>query len=203
MVKPFIRNSKKNVNLQVEADPTSRVSQQPNTLNEILRTANDFSNEDLFANRNGKVTISQLVKKPFANIFFQLVIFMLVLMPAAFIIIPLMFNIQPLVVVGIMFFIGILLSRNTIIDIVFPNLQQVQGRAHKTIENIQDWKGRHHYYRYYYIIGKQRFEVNNKTAYAALIDGLEYQIYYLPRTNRLISIENISGIGGNSGLGQE
>jgi hypothetical protein len=89
--------------------------------------------------------------------------------------------------VGILPFIGIMMLLQGLLDIVFPNLQQVQGQAHK---EIRISKTKNQSVHYYYVIGEQRFEVN-KTAYTALIDGLEYRIYYLPRTKKLISIENI------------
>jgi hypothetical protein len=183
-----------------EAGPISISPQQQSTLNEMLRTANDFSNEDLVANQKGKVTFAQLVKKPFANLLLQLAIFGLLLIPGTVIFISLEFNVSPILIIGAIFLIGLVILRNTLIDIIFPNLQQVQGRAYKTIENVRDLRGRHEYYRYFYAIDNQWFEVNNKTAYTALIDGLEYRIYYLPRTKRLMSIENISSVAGTSSV---
>lgn len=169
--------------------------QVQNTLNKILCTANGFSSEDLLANQNNEVTSAQR-KKPFASVLTGAIIvllFLLFLIP--FILQP--FSQDPILsliaitmivfFIGILPFIGVMMLLNGLIDIIFPRLQQIQGQAHKTIRIS---KTKNQSVHYYYVIGEQRFEVN-KIAYTALIDGLEYRIYYLPRTKKLISIENI------------
>lgn len=50
---------------------------------------------------------------------------------------------------------------------------------------------------YYYLVGEQRFEIS-KRAYAALIEGVKYRVYYLPRTKILFSIEALGESSGDS-----
>ena len=177
-----------------EIRQTSQLQVQ-NALNEILGRANGFSSEDLLANQNNEVTFAQR-KKPFASVLTGAMIVLL------FIIFLIPFILQPfsqdfvlsvfavvliVIVVGILPFIGTMMLLNGLIDFAFPKLQQMQGKVRK---EIRVSKTKNQSVHYYYVMGEQRFEVN-KTAYTALIDGLEYRIYYLPRTKKLISIEHI------------
>lgn len=177
-----------------EPRPTSPFQVQ-SALNDILCSANGFSAEDLLANQNDEVTFSQR-KKPLASALtgaMIVLLFLLFLVP---------FLLQPfsrdlrlssiavaliVILVGIFPFIGSTMLLNGLIETAFPKLQQVQGKAHKTIRVS---KGKNRTIHYYYVINEHKFEIS-KTAYTALIDELEYRIYYLPRTKKLISIEHI------------
>lgn len=177
-----------------EIDQTSPLQVQ-HALNTILCSANGFSSEDLLANQNNEVTFAQR-KKPLESVLTGAIIvlvFMIFLIP--FILQPFsgdpvlsVFAVAMIVIlVGILPFIGAVMLLDGLIDFAFPRLQQIQDKAHK---EIRVSKTKNQSVHYYYVIGEKRFEVN-KTAYTALIDGLEYRIYYLPRTKKLISIEHI------------
>jgi len=188
--------------LSAEETHSPSPAQVQSTVNEILSTANGFSFEDLTANHNGEVTSAQRLKplsKAGSGILFALMAFLFM--------IPFFFGAQssrmPTESPGFLIFIGIALVFlvvggfivvNALVDVLFPTLQQAQGVGRK---EIRVTGGRHRTTHYYYVIGGQRFEIR-KGAYDAFIEGLQYRVYYLPRTKILLSIEALGAPSGGS-----
>jgi hypothetical protein len=77
-------------------------------------------------------------------------------------------------------------------------IETVQGVAAKSTEQRSSGRSRRRVY--LYNIGNLNFEVP-QAAYQALIDGLEYRAYYVPRTRQLLSIEPLD-VPGMSYLGE-
>lgn len=92
---------------------------------------------------------------------------------------------------SIIFLIGAFLFINAVIDISISTPQQVQSVGHKKKRVSRNTTN------YYYVVGGKSFEISYG-AYMALIDGLEYRVYYLPRTKRLIAIEALDSSPGSS-----
>lgn len=162
-------------------------------MSEILAAANEFSFEDLSANHNGETTFSQrrkLLPKALVGVFLCLlgVVFLVVIVFFAFSsnlrdTRPTMFIFG--IMAAVFLVLGGFLLVNALVDMFISAPQQIQGLAHK---EKRVTGGKHRTTHYYYVIGGQSFEISYR-AYEALIDGLEYRIYYLPRTKQLISIE--------------
>ncbi len=177
-------------------------AQTVSALNEILASANRFSADDLLANHNNEVTFAQR-RKLFPPIIFGVVI---VLGSLAFLLpfvpIPLSFNARtsflallfPVIIVGILLLAGGVVLMKALLDVLAPKPQQVQGLVYSEKRVVNTGKSSH--VEYNYIIDKLRFNVGHR-AYTALIAGLKYRIYYLPRTKKLISIEALDVFSGN------
>ncbi len=168
-------------------------SQVRNALLETLASANRFNIEDLEQNRNGEVTQTQRLK-PISQVLFG-GFFMLIALtfgvlvwslngstrePPATLLIPGIF-------LAVFLLIGAYMAANAFIDIFISQVERVEGPGHKE-KRVSGGKNRT--VRYYYIINGKDFQVS-KTAFGALIDGLEYRAYYLPRTKRLLTLEPI------------
>jgi len=187
--------------LSAEEFYSATPAQVRTAINEILATANGFSFEDLAANQNGRVTPAQR-RRPIYNVmlgaviglaaFVFLVPFLLPALSSNFTNTP-SFLIA-VILGGIFLLVGGFMFVNALIDVFISAPQQTQGMAHKKIRVSSS--GRSQTTHYYYVIDDQSFEVS-KSAYTALIDGLKYRIYYLPRTKRLISIEALEVSPGN------
>lgn len=72
-----------------------------------------------------------------------------------------------------------------LLDMLVPSIEQAQGIGHK-----HAYIGRRST-RYYYAIAGKTFEVNRQ-AYTVLLEGMDYRVYYLPRTEKLVSIEPVN-----------
>lgn len=170
-------------------------------LGEILAAANGFSFEDLAANRNGEVTAAQH-RKALPNAIGG-AIFCLVAL--ALLIPSILSALSPegetsswpvfAIMAVIFLLIGAFMLLNALIDMLSSSApKQVQGMGHKEKRRSG---GKNRTTHYYYVVGGQSFQVKH-AAYMALIDGLEYRVYYLPRTKRLISIEALDSSAGSS-----
>lgn len=165
-------------------------------LTEILAQANGFTLDDLTANRNGEVTTSQRMK-PLAGVLVGILVVLMLLAFGGLFFFQVFSNAEtgenlPVIVIPVLIFgmfalLGGWMVLGGLLDIVFPSLQQAQGAGRK---EKRAGGGRSRSTRYYYVIADKRFPVTRR-AYAALMEGLEYRLYYLPRTQKLVSIEPI------------
>jgi hypothetical protein len=86
---------------------------------------------------------------------------------------------------GLAIYAGFLFIR-AVLDLGQGAPEEIRGSGHKEIRVHSSGRSRSTHY--YYVIDGVDFEIRKK-AYAALLDGLEYRAYYLPRTKTLLSIE--------------
>lgn len=166
-----------------------------NAVNNILASANRFSSDAVLANQNGEVTFAQR-NKLIPNImlgaggllgaFLFLLVFIMVAISgrdSKSSIVGLIIVILVVAVLAITSFIALM---NSLIDLLSSKLAQAQGHGHKDRRIVGS--GKNQRVEYSYIVNQERFIVNIQ-AYTALIDGLQYRVYYFPRTKKLISIE--------------
>lgn len=163
-------------------------------LTEILAQANGFTLEDLAANRNGEVTSSQRMK-PLAGVLIGMLIGLAALAFGSLLFFQVFPNVEagealtvmvvPALVLGVFVLIGGWMVVGGLLDMSVSSLEQAQGPGRKE-KRTSRGKNRSTYY--YYVIGGKSFRVTRR-AYTALMDGLDYRIYYLPRTKKLVSIE--------------
>jgi hypothetical protein len=181
--------------LSAEEFGTGSASAVRKALAPILAGANRFADEDLQANRNGQISPPQrnrLLRKTLSggiSVFFGLVF-------AAAFALPYLLNGSlpeniaslaiPLAMMAYLLFSGGLSIYRNLGDALSGALETVQGAGAKSTE--QRSSGRSRRTVYLYNIGNLNFEVP-QGAYQALIDGLEYRAYYVPRTRQLLSIE--------------
>ncbi len=163
----------------------------------ILAKANGFTSEDLASNRNGQITALQRLK-PLGHVLGGLLTILIPLGiggPIAFLVFSaanntafLLVFLIPALALGIFVLTGLWSVLNGLLDMSISGLRQIQGVGYKR-EIIRRRRGRSTR-SCYYVIGEDRFQVNYR-AYLALMDGLEYRLYYLPRTRKILSIEPI------------
>lgn len=163
-------------------------------LGEILAQANNFSLADLAHNRNGEVTPDQRMK-PLGQVILGVVFGLMALAFGALFFFQVFSGVEasqalpamlvPAIVLAFFVLFGGWMLLNGLLDMSVSSLAQAQGTGHK---EKRAGGGKSRSTRYYYVINGQRFQVSRR-AYTALIDGLEYRIYYLPRTKKLVSIE--------------
>ncbi len=190
--------------LSATASYQANANQSRMALNEILASANRFSAEDLLANKNGEVTFAQR-SKLFSNIILGVFILLgslLFLIP--FILMPVSSRLTEsvsaifcvILLIAILPIIGGALLLKALLDMVSPQLQQVQGWVSKERRVVRTGKSSH--VEYNYVINNLRFRVDYR-AYTALVDGLQYRIYYLSRTKKMIAIETevLDDVSGN------
>jgi len=167
-------------------------------VSDILARANDFSAEDLQTNQNGEVTTSQRtvgLKKMIPGLVFMgiaLVFGILFLYPLLSNS-KLSSNLVPILFIGgflaTFTAVGFSMVLNAFLDLNASAPELVEGVGQKTSRRKSS--GRSSRTVYYYIIGSQEFEVPQK-AYPAMLDGLTYKAYFMPRTKRLLTIEPTS-----------
>ena len=188
--------------LSAAANHQANTNQARTALNEILASANRFSADDLLANKNGEVTIAQR-RKLFPNILLGVGILLgslLFLIP--FVFMPISTRLTEslsaifciILVIAILPLIGGVLLIKALLDVVSPQLKQVQGLVMKERRVVNTGKSSH--VEYNYVINNLRFHVNYR-AYTALVDGLQYRIYYLSHTKKMIAIEALDDVPGN------
>ena len=102
-------------------------------------------------------------------------------------------NLVPLIFVGgfiaIFVAIGFTMVLNAFLDLNAHEPEVVEGAGSKITRRKSSGKSSRTVY--YYIIGDHEFEVPQK-AYPALLEGMSYKAYYMPRTKHLLSIEPVS-----------
>ncbi len=178
-----------------EAYPASP-AQVRNSISEILARANHFTLEDLEHNRNGEITSAQRMK-PLGQVIGGGVFGLFALVFGGIFFFPAWTSsgrtdfmaamLVPFVVVGIFLLVSGWMVINGLLDMSMSSLEQVEGSGHKEKRTSG---GKKRSTRYYYVVNGQSFQVT-RTAYTALIDNLNYRVYYLPRTKKLVSIEPI------------
>ncbi len=158
----------------------------------ILAKSNKFTLDDLKSNRNGKITPSQRIKL-LPRVVLGLLIGIVNLIFGSLLLgfylhglintsdfVPIMFLFS---IPGILTIFILPSAINGLIDIKFSKLEKTQGIGRKQRRGLFAPN-------YYYIINNKRFNVRYQ-AYQALIEGIEYRAYYLPRTKTLLSIEPV------------
>jgi hypothetical protein len=173
-------------------------------LTDILAQANGFTMEDLNANQNGEVTDAQRwagLKKMIPGVIFMgvaLIFGLLFLFPllSGF---DLSSNLVPLLFVGgflaIFVAIGFTMVLNAILDFNTSEPEGVEGEGRKVTRRKSSGKSSRTVY--YYVIGDHEFEVPQK-AFPALVEGITYRAYFMPRSKRLVTLEptSIPGMDG-------
>ena len=167
-------------------------------LTEILAQANGFTLDDLKANQNGEVTDTQrwaglkklipgVILMGFAFVFGLLFLYPLLTNS------DLSSNLVPLLFVGgflaIFVAIGFTMVLNAILDFSTSEPEVVEGEGRKITRRKSS--GRSSRTVYYYVIGDHEFEVPQK-AFPALVEGINYRAYFMPRSKRLVTLEPIS-----------
>lgn len=165
-------------------------------LTEILAQANGFTLDDLTANRNGEVAPSQRLK-PLAGVLMGSLMGLVALAFVGLLYFQVFPNVEvgealaamivPVFLLGIFVLIGGWMVVGGLLDMSVSSLEQVQGTGHK---EKRTGGGKSRSTRYYYVIDGKSFQVTRR-AYTALIDGLHYRLYYLPRTKKTVSIEPV------------
>jgi len=165
-------------------------------LRDILAQANGFTLDDLTHNRNGEATPAQRMK-PLGGVIFGAIFGLMSLafgglfffqvfpnvdsgdaLPAMFI---------PALVLGIFALVGGWMFLNGLLDMSVSSIEQAQGPGRKEKRTSG---GKNRSTRYYYVIDGKSFQVSRR-AYTALLEGIDYRVYYLPRTKKLVSIEPV------------
>lgn len=162
-------------------------------LNKVLASVHGFSRDDLLSNRKGVITASQRKKFVQKTVFGVLVMLGCILLISALLYVILFLGqINAIIFLFIFGWIVVLLIfgfgmfRESLQDVYSTHLQQVQGQVYKKHRVLGIGKSKKDVYDY--IIKGMYFRVDYR-AYAALIDGLQYRIYYLPHNKKLIAIE--------------
>jgi len=167
-------------------------------LTDILAEANGFTTEDLQANRNGDVTQTQRMaglKKIIPGAIFMGValVFGVVFLYPMLVNSNLSSNLIPVLFIGgflaIFVAIGFTMVLNAILDLGATEPETVEGEGHKTSRRKSSGKSSRTVY--YYILGDHEFEVPQK-AFPALLDGISYRAYFMPRSKRLLTLEPVS-----------
>jgi hypothetical protein len=165
---------------------------------EILAQANGFTLDDLKANQNGEVTDAQRwagLKKMIPGVIFMgvAVIFGLLFLYPLLSGFDLRGNLVPLLFVGgflaIFVAIGFTMVLNAILDFNTREPEVVEGEGRKITRRKSSGKSSRTVY--YYVIGDHEFEVPQR-AFPALVEGINYRAYFMPRTKRLVTLEPLS-----------
>lgn len=159
-------------------------------LNFVLAWVNHFSSEDLLANRQGQVTAGQRAKvipQLFGGIFLVgLVALFLILFGRIFTTAPMLATLCLTVIFVALLGAGIFLIFRALYEMTSPTLKSMDGPGFKGQRVVHTGESSH--VEYYYTIQGQRFGVNHQ-AYTALVDGLNYRVYYLAYSKKMLSLE--------------
>ena len=177
--------------LSAKAARPANPTQVASALNDILAMVNRFSAEDLLANCQGQVTTGQRAKL-IPNLFMG--IFIIALGVLFFVPFGMTFassrNTLTMLLLTAFFVIfpviGLFIIFKALSEMAFPTLKSLDGVGFKGQRVVHT--GKSSYVEYFYTIQGQRFVVNHR-AHTALVDGLNYRIYYLPRSKKMLSIE--------------
>ncbi len=171
-------------------------SQARAALVEILAQANNFTPDDLTHNRNGEATPAQRMK-PLGGVIFGALFGLMALAFGGLFFFQVFPNVDsgdalpamiiPALVLGIFALVGGWMFLNGLLDMSVSSIEQAQGAGRKEKRTSG---GKSRSTRYYYVIDGKSFQVNRR-AYTALLEGIDYRIYYLPRTKKLVSIEPV------------
>lgn len=163
---------------------------------EILAQANGFTLDDLTHNRNGEATPAQRMK-PLGGVILGAVFGLMALAFGGLFFFQIYPNVDsgealpalliPALVLGIFALVGGWMFLNGLLDMSVSSIEQAQGPGRKEKRTSG---GKNRSTRYYYVIDGKSFQVSRR-AYTALLEGIDYRIYYLPRTKKLVSIEPV------------
>lgn len=186
--------SESGVVLSAEEVSPASPAQAQTALLDFLAQANNFTLSDLMHNRNGQVTLGQrmkLLRQVVTAAALALIgltlggVFLFLVYP----------NVDPSEALAILLLSVLLFGAlavfggwtflSGLLDMLVPSIEQAQGIGHK-----HAYIGRRST-RYYYAIAGKTFEVNRQ-AYTVLLEGMDYRVYYLPRTEKLVSIEPVN-----------
>lgn len=165
-------------------------------LGEILAQANQFTLDDLAANRNGEVTPAQRMK-PLGQVIGGAIFGLMALALGGLLFFQVLPNVDsgealpaiviPALVLGIFALVGGWMFLSGVLDMSLSSIEQWQGVGRKQKRTSG---GKSRSTTYYYVIDGKSFQVSRR-AYNALFEGIAYRIYYLPRTKKLVSIEPV------------
>ena len=165
-------------------------------LRDILAQVNSFTLDDLTHNRNGEATPAQRMK-PLGGVILGAVFGLMALAFGGLFFFQVYPNVDsgealpalliPALVLGIFALVGGWMFLNGLLDMSVSSIEQAQGPGRKEKRTSG---GKNRSTRYYYVIDGKRFQVSRR-AYTALLDGIDYRVYYLPRTKRPVSIEPV------------
>ncbi len=148
-----------------------------------LARAHRFSLDDLNLNRQGLLSRRQRA------VLGRKLLFWLVACPVVVVIITLL-QLHQLLQAGFGAFMseGLLLA--LLLALAYPRWRELREGRVAALEGYgqpdkHTSKGRTSYY---YKLGRQQFDVSS-VAYRTLVPGMRYRLYYLPRTDKLVSIE--------------
>lgn len=165
-----------------------------------LAKANGFSMNQLAANREGRFAISQyfkLSKGCFSSCAMSL---LLSFLPAAFLAWLLIEDESGGCLILFMPFFASLIMwyfwRRRIQEQISGQVEMVTGIGYtKTVSRIEfntynEFPSYNNVIKHYYVIGREKFQVKSR-AYNALFEGLRYNLYYMPRSRTILSIEPV------------
>ncbi len=143
-----------------------------------LAEANGFSLDELEMNRQGRLSGRQRLKKV-RGLFFILVLLAAIVIGG--VVSALHTNLLVIIVFALVaLFIVFLLVRSSL-DVLEGRVVSTDGLVHR-IKDTTDGVD------YYYTVEKLKFRVGER-AFAALVTGERYRVYYLPRSKQFVSIE--------------
>lgn len=167
-------------------------------LRDALAQTNNFLTSALDANRKGLLAASQILRllgMIATNLFWS--IFVLIISIgisfAAYTYLPAFgFNRwYALIALGIggLIALGFMTQSVTLLaDLANGKASVVEGKVAKTVLTRHSRHGTHFDYYYEVVYAHLKFEVS-ETAHEALVDDLEYRLYYTPRTKIMVAIE--------------
>jgi len=161
-------------------------------LNERLAVANKFDLNALMLNRQGELAPTQM-KIIYSRIKWLGFIFLAVIgvgiyqyiqngLPEEFVAIAFYF-----LIIGLLGYSLIIALRNASVKLV----ESMEGIGYSIYKTSTDRDTGHESTTHYYQIGETRFLIKSEDAYNALIDDLQYRVYYLPGSKVLVNIESL------------
>lgn len=144
--------------------------------------ANGFGLDELDVNRQGLVSDRQRARLVRGLIF--LFVVMLALVAGSIWQVNLLLQYSPwgfLILAGVLALL-LVSTHSRWQDLLAGRVAMLEGFVQRVEESSDDSSS------YYYVVDKQKFSVSS-AAYMALVPGERYRLYYLPHTNKLISIE--------------
>jgi hypothetical protein len=173
--------------VMAEESRNARVEDTSSALFRALAAANDFSANDLSQNQKGLLSRHQENRLIGFIAFYGLILLggVALLSSLRFQIIHTVTTTTSvlLLIIGVILFVRFGWSAiKVLMDLWNGRVSRVEGlvtrQAHRSRYNTS----------YYYVVDSFKFEVS-EAAYNALIEGMQYRIWYAPQSKRLVSIE--------------
>lgn len=181
--------------LSVEPAQNIATNQVQEAVNQILIKAHRFTPEELEANRMGQITTSQRLKPlptAIGGFLLSLTIFIGLIIDLATGL-TLSSQIFPLIIAVLGFYYGSTRFGNALTDMLQSAPSELSGIAFKTLR-VGGRRNREAFYFYRFDSGE--LQVSHK-AYDLLLPNLEYRVFYLPKTGRILSME-LTGLAQQS-----